>query len=99
MSKMIEKKTDNVVILQVFAKPNSKRQEIVVDGDNLIIQLCSKPVQNKANKELLSLLKKKLKIPSNQIELISGANNSKKVLKLSFSRIMTEDEVLKALLS
>ncbi len=99
MLKIIEKKADNVAIIHLFVKPNSKRQAIVVDGDNLMIQVSSKPVQNKANKEVLAMLKKKLKIPSNQIELISGANNSNKVLKITFSRIINEDEILKALLS
>ncbi|MFX1257141.1 MAG: DUF167 domain-containing protein, partial [Promethearchaeota archaeon] len=59
----------NCFLLQVYVNPNSKKQDIIDNGDYLTILIRSKPIQNKANKELLNFLKKKFKISSNQIQI------------------------------
>ncbi|MHA2398783.1 MAG: DUF167 family protein [Promethearchaeota archaeon] len=65
-------------------KPNAKFQKCIDDGDYLTIFIRSKPIQNKANKELINLLKKKLKISANQVVILSGKKNLKKVVQLQF---------------
>lgn len=56
----IEKKSINCYLLHIYAKPNSKTQKLLDDGNYLIVYLQSKAIQNKANKELISILKKKI---------------------------------------
>ena len=95
----IERKPINAFILHLYIKPNSKRQEIIDDGDYLKIKLHSKPIQNKANIELLNLLRKKLKILSNQIKIISGLKSSHKTIMINFSKKIDEQEIIKKMLS
>lgn len=93
----LEKISENIFHLHIYVKPNSKNQRIYNNLNHLIISLQSKPVQNKANKELIKLLKKKLKISTNQIQIISGAKSSTKLIKLSFTQNINEQK-LKSLL-
>lgn len=95
----IERKPFNAFILHLYIKPNSKSQEIIDDGDYLKIKLRSKPIQNKANIELLNLLRKKLKILSNQIKIISGLKRAHKTIKINFSKNIDEQEIIKKILS
>ena len=41
-------------------------------------------MKNKANKELINLLKTKLEVASNQIKIVSGLNSTNKVVQLNF---------------
>lgn len=96
----IKKKDKRKYILKIKVKPNSKKQEIlkVNKGDDYItIKIQSQPAQNKANKELLNLLKNKLQISSNQIFLISGAKTPDKYIQLSFDKEIAEQEILNKL--
>ena len=98
MSKILEKQDDKSFILRVNVKPNSKKQDILHDGDFLTIKVRSKALQNKANKELLNLLKKKLEIPSHQIQIISGSKIVNKTIRLFFLTEVNEEDVMKKLL-
>ena len=55
---LIEKKSDTIFILKIVVKPNAKTQEILIENnyDYFLIKLTSKPLLNKANKELLKLI-------------------------------------------
>ncbi len=99
MASFLEKKAENLYLLHTTVKPNAKRQSIVIDEENLIISLRSKPIQNKANKELISLLKKKLKLSTNQIELISGMKGTSKTIKCIFSNPIDEQSIIKSLIT
>ena len=57
MSRYIEKKPNNSILLHIWVKTNSKKQQILEDEENLIFYLRSKPIQNKANRELIKLIK------------------------------------------
>ncbi len=66
------------VIIHVKVKPNSRKQGIIgVENGFIIINLESPPIRGKANKELLKLLKKKLKA---RVTLISGSKSREKML-------------------
>ncbi|MFX0070636.1 MAG: DUF167 domain-containing protein [Candidatus Hermodarchaeota archaeon] len=94
----IKKYSGNSYVIYLNVKTNSKKQDIKIDGNFLTIFLRSKPIQNKANKELFSLLRKRLKISSNQIEFISGAKSNNKSLKINFLEEIEEQEILKKLI-
>lgn len=80
----LQKNSDTNYIISLHVKTNSKSQKIVNNGDFLTFYLNSEPKQNKANRELVNLIKKKLNISSNQIRIISGLKSSDKLIRITF---------------
>jgi len=93
----LEKHSDTIYTIRLNVKTNSKNQNIVNNGDFLTIFLHSKPIQNKANKELLNLVKRKLKISLNQIQIISGLKTQNKIIKITFLEKIEEKELIRKL--
>ncbi|MFX1378788.1 MAG: DUF167 domain-containing protein [Promethearchaeota archaeon] len=93
----IEKNSETIYFIKLNVKTNSKNQKVVINGDFLTVFLRSKPIQNKANKELINLIKRKLTIPSNQIQIISGTKEHDKVIKLNFLENTSEREIIRKL--
>lgn len=82
----IKQVSENEFIINLYVKPNSKKQETVdpmAEDEFLVIFLRSAPHKNKANIELLKLLKKKLRNILHQIQIISGHKNHLKRIKLT----------------
>lgn len=71
------------MILKVKVKPNSRKQEIEKINDNdYKINLKSKAEDNKANIELLKLLKKYFKVDSNNINILKGLRSRNKIIEI-----------------
>ncbi len=64
-------------IIEVRAKPNSSKSEIIFQEDKILVFLKSIPDDNKANEELVKLFKKQLKL---KVEIISGFKSKNKKL-------------------
>ena len=96
--KFLEKISVSNYIIRLNVKTDSKKQKIVNDGDFLTIFLKSKPIQNKANTELLNLIKRRLNISIDQIQIISGLKSHDKLIKLDFLEIIEEREILRKLI-
>jgi len=82
--RFLEKINDNNFILRINVKPNSKRQDLINNDKFLTVYVRSKAIKNKANKELINLLKTKLEVASNQIKIVSGLKSTNKVVQLNF---------------
>ncbi|MFX1312539.1 MAG: DUF167 domain-containing protein [Promethearchaeota archaeon] len=95
----LTKKSEKSYILKINVKPNAKRQMISDDGNYLTISVRSKPIQNKANKELISLFKKRFEISSNQIKIISGIKSSNKIIQIDFFHDIEKKEIIRRLLN
>ena len=68
------------MIIKVKVKPNSKSQKIEKIKENEYeVKLKSKPEDNKANLELIKLMKKHL---NKEIKIIKGLKSKNKVLKV-----------------
>jgi len=68
------------MIINVKVKPNSGKQEIEnIDDNNYKISLKSKPEDNKANIELIKLLKKHF---GKNIKIIKGLRSRNKVIEI-----------------
>ncbi len=80
--------------IKIKVKTNSKTQKVIDSGDFLTIFLRSKAIQNKANKELLNLIKKNLKISSNQIQIISGLKKPNKIIYINFFVEVERQDIL-----
>jgi len=97
----IEMISEFVFIIRIKIKPNSKRQFIAKPSTNdeqILISIRSEAKQNKANIELLNLIKKKLKVGISQLQIISGMKNSNKRIKITFSESHQKEEILNKLL-
>jgi uncharacterized protein YggU (UPF0235/DUF167 family) len=91
--RFLQKLSGNNYQLRVNVKLNSKKQEMVYNGKFLTISLRSKAIQNKANKELINLIKNKLELSLDQIRITSGVKNSNKLIKLTLDESVDEKDI------
>ena len=69
-------------VLKVTVLPRSSVTKIVgFEGDTLKVKVTAAPVDGLANKALISLLAKHLKVPKRRIELLAGHASRLKVIK------------------
>ena len=70
--------------LSVKVIPNSAKDQVVGWlGERLKIKVGAQPEKGKANKAVVKLLAKSLKLSVQDIELVSGSTNSLKVFEIS----------------
>jgi uncharacterized protein (TIGR00251 family) len=71
--------TEAGVIIRVQVQTRASRDEVVgPHGDFLKVRITAAPVAGGANKHLLKLLAKKLKVPQGQLSIKSGATSKNK---------------------
>lgn len=67
------------VVINIHAQPGAKRTAVVgLYGEKLKIAVACPPVDGKANATLIDFLKRQLRIPKSQIEIIAGETSRKK---------------------
>ena len=80
-------------IINIKVSPRSSKNEIVgFEGENLKVKVKSPPVDGLANRDLIKLMAKRLKISKERVEIISGHTSRLKALK--FHGINKEDLLL-----
>jgi hypothetical protein len=75
--------TEAVSILTVKVITGAKHTEMVgwMEDGSLKVRLHAKPIEGKANRELLGFLAEQFKVPKESIEIIQGEHAKRKVLK------------------
>ncbi|UCE12956.1 MAG: DUF167 domain-containing protein [Candidatus Heimdallarchaeota archaeon] len=73
------KSDETDTLVQVKVKTRQIEDAIVINHENLVVSVTVPPVQGKANKRLIKLLKKKFKT---EVILEAGQVSSKKVFRL-----------------
>ena len=69
--------------VRVHVQPRASRSEIVgFHGEAIKVRLTAPPVENAANEELVSLLARALRLPSNAVRIVAGARGRSKVVEL-----------------
>jgi uncharacterized protein (TIGR00251 family) len=77
-------KTGHECTIQIRVEPRSSRPGIAgAYGEGIKVRLASPPVEGKANRELIAILAKELKIKKSDIEILSGKTSKDKVVKIS----------------
>jgi uncharacterized protein (TIGR00251 family) len=97
---LFEDSSERTILLKIRVKTNSKLQKISYNRciDSWItINLISKPIKNKANKELIKLLSKKLRIATNQIQIISGTKSENKSIRIRFYEDISKQKLFEKL--
>ncbi len=76
-------KTENGIRFDIKVIPNSSISKIIEVIDGVIkIKLNSPPIEGKANKEVVKLLSKDLKVPKSFINIVSGDKNKNKSVEI-----------------
>jgi len=69
------------IIIRVKVTPNSSKDALMGEhGDRLAVKLTSPAVDGKANKSLIKIIGKKLRVPPSSIIIIRGHTSREKVL-------------------
>lgn len=81
------------MIINIKVKPKAKESKILIDKNKeIVVHLTQVPENGKANKELIRILSKKLKIPQANIEIISGL--SSRLKKLNIIGFLKKEDIL-----
>lgn len=74
------KETKDGLIVNIKISPNSKKNEIINEGDFTKIKITAQPIDGKANKALIEFLSKNLKIPKTSIKILKGETSKEKTI-------------------
>lgn len=71
------------ITIKIRARPKSRSNSIRgVRGDALLVSVTAPPEKGKANKAIIDLLARHLKLPKSSIELLSGETHSEKIFRI-----------------
>ncbi len=68
------------VIIQIYVKPSSDREELVLEGGELVFYTTEPPEKGRANAALIKYLSKRLRIPVSKIDIVSGQRDRLKMI-------------------
>jgi len=72
------------VKIKVKVKPNAKKEEIKkIDEDYYEIRVTVVPEKGKANKKVIEILSKYLKVPKSKIKLVKGEKSKEKTFEIT----------------
>ena len=72
------------MLINIHAKPKSRRGGIFVDGDGTVtVMVKSPPDKGKANKEIIKVLADKLGIPTSRVTIVAGHKSTTKRIAIS----------------
>ena len=92
------KSNNNELQIKVKIIPNSSKNDIITDNGTLKIKVTAQPIENKANKALIEILSKKIKVPKTNIEIIKGLTSKEKTVLIKTSS-ETKIEEIKSILN
>lgn len=85
--------TDQGIFLTIKIVPNSSKNDIIAEDEFVKVKVTAQPVENKANKALVELLSKRLRVPKTKIEIIKGLTSKEKTVLLQVSDIEKQNEI------
>ena len=74
------KETKDGLIAHIKISTNSKKNEIINEGDFTKIKITAQPIDGKANKALIEFLSKNFKIPKTSIKILKGETSKEKTV-------------------
>ena len=72
--------TDSELLIKVKIIPNSSKNDIITENGTIKVKVTAQPIENKANKSLIEVISKKLKVPKTSIEIVRGQTSKEKTL-------------------
>ena len=77
--------------IKIKISPNSSKNEIIKNKDEVKIKITAQPIDGKANKALIEFLSKEFKIPKTSIEILKGNSSKEKTILFN----ITDEQKLK----
>ncbi len=74
------KETKDGILVNIKISPNSKKNEIIKDGDIIKIKITAQPIDGKANKAVIEFLSKHFKNPKTSIKIVKGETSKEKTI-------------------
>ena len=70
------------VDIKIHVKPRTKREHLVLEGDELVFYTTEPAEKGRANAALLYYLSRLLRIPTSRIEIVHGARKNTKIIRI-----------------
>ncbi|QDU32973.1 hypothetical protein KS4_10120 [Poriferisphaera corsica] len=94
---IITQPDDTTLLVRIKVVPNASRTKIVGRlGDRIKIAVAAPPEAGKANKQIIALLAKTLKLPKKQIEIDTGHTQPQKTIRINTLTPATAHDLLKS---
>jgi uncharacterized protein (TIGR00251 family) len=74
---------DGELLVEVRARPGSKREGLEVDGDVVVVRVRAPPVDGKANARIVVVVAAALGLKRRQVHLVRGESSRTKVLAVA----------------
>jgi uncharacterized protein (TIGR00251 family) len=88
------------ISVSLLIQPRASRDEIAsITGDALKIRLTSPPLDDRANRQCVEYLAKRLGLKKRQLELIQGNKSRRKVIRITGLSLTEADALFEAILS
>lgn len=84
---LMNKNTENGILINIKISPNSKKNEIIKTKEETKVKITAQPVDGKANKALIEFLSKTFKIPKTSIQIVKGETSKDKTLWFAISDV------------
>ena len=79
----------------VHVVPRASKSEIIGEHDGALkIRLAAPPVEGAANRELIRVLAKFLKLPQNAVEIISGESSKRKLVRARGASALQLEQII-----
>ena len=92
---MIHYSQDRGFTFAVRIVPRASRSEVSGEYNGALrIRIAAPPVDGAANRELIRILAKSLKLPQNAIEIVSGASSKTKVVRVRGADAATLEQLI-----
>ena len=96
---MAQNKAEHIGLqIKVKIIPNSSKNDIITEGGIIKVKVTAQPIENKANKALIELLSKRIKVPKTNIEIIKGLTSKEKTVLIKTAD-ETKTEEIKSILN
>ncbi len=70
------------MLVKVRVVPRAKREEVVPEGEALVVRVREPPEGGKANRRVVELLAKYFGVPKSQVEIVRGHRSREKLVKV-----------------
>jgi len=69
--------------IQVKVKPNSKTEEVSLEGDSFIVRVKEPPREDKANQAVIKLLAQHFGVSQSRVRILSGFRSKNKFIEVA----------------
>jgi len=73
--------------IQVKVKPNSRIEEVSLEGDSFTVKVKEPPREGRANQAVIRLLAEHFGVPKSHVRILSGFRSKNKVIEVAEQQV------------